>query len=308
MSIDKKVKDNISSEKLIEEINLMKERMTSQIEMFEMTTTYLADLQIELQNSEKKLIETNNRLTESIKYAKHIQDAFVVRDSILKENFKDAFLFNKAKDIVSGDFVWMHESDEIIYFALGDCTGHGVPGAMLSIFVISTLNQILNQSAQLDPASIITKLDFLMKEYLGKYTNEINDGVEISIIQYDKSKNQLIFSGANRSIVHVQNQDFHLLKGEKSYPGNSQRTNKQTSNQYLHIQNNDLLYLYSDGFADQFGGENNKKYSSKKFLNLLNELKNFELEKQYQMLENELYSWKGANLQVDDITVVALKF
>jgi len=153
--------------------------------MYEMTTIYLKKLQEDLKISEQKLQHTNKNLTDSINYAKHIQDAFTVQIDTLQKMFRNSFIFLKPKDIVSGDFVWAYENNNTIYLGLGDCTGHGVPGAMLSIFVISMLNQIVNHFDDENPAEILNKLDKLMQKYLSQYTNQIRDSAEISIIRYN---------------------------------------------------------------------------------------------------------------------------
>lgn len=291
---------------LEQEVKNLKEQNASQQSMYEMTTIYLKKLQDDLKKSEQKLLQTNKNLTDSINYAKHIQDAFIVQNGTLQKLFPNSFIFQQPKNIVSGDFVWAFENNNKIYLAVGDCTGHGVPGAMLSIFIISMLNQIVNQFDNETPADILDHLDKLMHKYLSQYTQQIRDGAEISIIRYDTTNQKLSYSGANRPLIHVRNKILTTYKGAKYVLGNTVRRKEIVENIEIDIQKDDMLYMFSDGFADQFGGEENTKFSSKRLLALLQNISNLAINEQYEQIKATFTNWQGDNSQTDDVVLVGI--
>lgn len=293
--------------KLEKEIIDLKEQNSSQLSMYEMTTMYLKKLQEELKLSEQKLIQSNKNLTDSINYAKHIQDAFTVNLGTLQKILPNSFIFEQPRDIVSGDFLWVYENGNEQLIALGDCTGHGVPGAMLSIFVISMLNQIVSLHEKIAPKSILQNLDFLMNKYLKQYNEKIKDSVEISILKFNKEKTKICFSAAKRPFVIVRNNNLTLYEGSKFILGDSLLSEKSIKEDIIEIQKNDMLYMFSDGFADQFGGENDKKFSSKKLLSLLQDIANYEPIKQHEIISSTFNFWKKDTKQIDDVLLIGIK-
>lgn len=292
---------------LEKELKDLKEQNASQQSMYEMTTIYLKKLQEELKISKQKLINTNKNITDSINYAKHIQDALIVQIEILQKLFTNSFIFQKPKDIVSGDFVWAFQNKNVTYLAVGDCTGHGVPGAMLSIFIISLLNQIVNHYEDETPADILEKLDKLMKKYLSQYSEQIKDSAEISLIRYNTINQNLLYSGAKRPLIHIRNGILTNYKGAKYVLGNDERRNELVENTEINIQKNDMLYMFSDGFADQFGGEKNTKFSTKRLLELLQDISSLNIDEQYEKIKSIYIKWKGQNSQIDDIEILGIR-
>lgn len=292
---------------LEKELKDLKEQNASQQSMYEMTTVYLKKLQEDLKISEQKLLDINKNLTDSINYAKHIQDAFIVQKEILQKIFPDSFIFQKPKDIVSGDFAWTFQSKGKIVLAAGDCTGHGVPGAMLSIFIISMLNQIVANSIDNKPADILDRLDKLMKKYLSQYAEQIRDSAEISIIKYNTENRKLYYAGAKRPLIHVRNQIVTKYNGARYVLGNNDRRIENVENIEVDIQKNDMIYMFSDGFADQFGGEKNSKFSSKRLTNLLQNVSNLPLNLQYEQIKSTYEQWKGDYSQIDDVLVLGIR-
>lgn len=294
--------------KLEKELKSLKEQNASQLSMYEMTTVYLKKLQEDLKQSEQKLLRTNKNLTDSINYAKHIQDAFIVQKGILQKLFPNSFVIQKPKDIVSGDFVWAFEHNNKIYLGVGDCTGHGVPGAMLSIFIISMLNQIVNHFDDETPADILDRLDKLMQKYLSQYTTEqIRDSAELSIIKYDMENQKLSYSGAKRPLIHIRNGVTTTYPGAKYTLGNTERRNELVANTEIEIQKGDMLYMFSDGFTDQFGGEKNSKFSTKRLLALLQEVSPLPGNEQYEKIYTTYNEWKGEHHQIDDVVVLGIR-
>ena len=242
------------------ELEALKEQNAAQNGMYEMTTLYMQQLQDELRYSEEKLIATNKDLTDSINYSKRIQDALTVQQHNLQKVLPQSFVFSRPKDILSGDFVWLSQKGTKLFLAVGDCTGHGVPGAMLSIFMISTLNQILSEQIHFEATKILEKLDTLVTQYLGLYTDQLRDSAEIAMVQLDVSKKNLVFSGANRPLVHVRNKVVTLYKGAKYHLGYPESSIQALMSQDIEVEKNDMIYLFSDGFGDQFGGSENTKF------------------------------------------------
>lgn len=294
-------------ESLEKELKDLKEQNASQQGMFDMTTVYLKKIQRELKISEQQLFEANKHLTDSIQYAKRIQDAFLVQKNALEKIVPESFIFQKPKDIVSGDFLWAHKNGSDVYIAAGDCTGHGVPGAMLSIFVISMLNLIINDYQPESPAFIIEKLDQLMLKYLTQYDDQIRDSAEISLIKLNTKKNTLQFCGARRPLIRVRGKNIKVFKGGKLILDNFENKINDAINQTIDIQKGDAIYMFSDGFVDQFGRENNRKFMSKRLLASFQEIASNTVADQHSDLANIFDKWKGANEQVDDVLVLGIK-
>lgn len=294
--------------KLEKELKDLREQNASQLSMYEMTTLYLKKLQEDLKISEQNLLRTNKNLVDSINYAKHIQDAFILQISVLQKTFPNSFIFQQPKNIVSGDFIWMFEYKHYIYLGVGDCTGHGVPGAMLSIFMISMLNQIVSLSQNQTPAEILRELDELIKKYLLQYDKNIKDSAEISLIKYNKKTQTILFSAANRPLVHIRNNNITIYKGAKCVLGNDERRNEVFKDIEVVLNQDDMIYMFSDGYADQFGGEKNKKFSTKKLYNLLQDCSNLPVNEQQEKLQSTYTNWKGEKSQIDDVVLVGIKF
>jgi serine phosphatase RsbU (regulator of sigma subunit) len=275
--------------------------------MYEMTAVYLKKVQDDLKTTQQNLIHTNKNLTDSINYAKHIQDAFMVQISVLQRLFPKSFIFQQPKDIVSGDFIWEFENESMIFLGIGDCTGHGVPGAMLSIFVISMLNQIVNHYDNETPAGILEQLDVLMQKYLSQYTDQLRDSAELSIIRYDIANRKLLFSGAKRPLLLIRNGVVTCFDGAKYVLGNAERRNELVVNTEIDLQTNDMLYMFSDGFADQFGGAKNSKFTSKRLITLLQEASDLPTDQQYEKIASTFFNWQGTNSQIDDVLLLGIR-
>ncbi|MGQ9848173.1 MAG: PP2C family protein-serine/threonine phosphatase [Bacteroidales bacterium] len=293
--------------KLEKEIKILKEQLESLQIMFQMTVDYQKKIQNDLKIKEQKILEFNENLISSLNYAKYIQDAFVVQLATLQTMFKNSFIFQKPKSIVSGDFVWAYNKTNKIYLAVGDCTGHGVPGAMLSIFIINLLNQIVGTSDNLTPAEILYELDKLMQKFLFQSTEKIKDSVDIAIIRYNTVNHQTYFSGSKNSLIHVRNGMMTVYKGAKHILGNPEIRNENFENAEVSIQKNDMLYMFTDGFADQFGGENYAKFSSKRLLALLQTISELNINDQFEYVESTFNNWKGDHNQTDDVLLMGIK-
>ena len=222
---------------------------------------------------QKEIIEEKNkRITDSIKYAKRIQEAILPTQRAITKYEKTSFVLFKPKDIVSGDFYWMEESDQKIIFAVVDCTGHGVPGAFMSIIGYNGLYQIVHEKGVTKPSEILNKLNRLVLNIL-KQTDDsdsVSDGMDIAICSYDKKTKKLEFAGAFNPLYLIRDGKLTQFKGDKYSVGSVKRTKlKDFTNHEVEMRSGDVIYIFSDGYADQFGGEEGKKFKYHNFRDLL---------------------------------------
>lgn len=273
--------------------------------------------QEELRAQSELLHETNNQLelkntqiTDSIRYAKQIQDALLPSIDFIKQHIPSVFILFKPKDIVSGDFYWFKVTEEYMFIALIDCTGHGVPGAFMSMIGNTLLNEIVIQKGIIEPSMILKKLDegviyTLLKQKGEEHSQE--DGMEISLCRIDKKNKELQISSTNQSVYIVENDKTSEIEGGIYSIGGILYDNKNFECHKINYTENIGIYMYSDGFADQFGGENNKKYSSSRFKELIESVRNNTIENQASLINSEFEKWKGNNKQTDDITILGMK-
>ncbi|NEN25198.1 serine/threonine-protein phosphatase [Cryomorpha ignava] len=292
---------------LEKELADFKEQYASLKSMFRMTTAHLKEVLDDLTISEKRLFDANKDLTDSINYAKRIQNAFTVQKHKLKDSFPNSFVFDKPKDTLSGDFVWTFENCDRTFLGVGDCTGHGVPGAMLSIFIVSMLNQIMSASADQTPASILDKLDKKIQEYLYQNVDKINDSAEISIIEYDPKNKILFYSAANRPLIHIRNGVLTTYRGSKCTLGDSFKRFSFVKNIEIPLEKGDMVFMFSDGYVDQFGGADDKKFLTKRLLALLQEIADLPVHDQHTIIESTFINWQGENLQIDDVLLLGFR-
>ena len=260
---------------------------------------------------QKELIEERNKeITDSLTYARNIQGA-MLRELSLNLESDQFFVLNKPKDIVSGDFYWISETKNYLYLAVGDCTGHGVPGAMMSMLGISILNEIVNESSEPSPNVILEKLRARIIHELNQGNQGAKlarDGMDMALIRFDRKARAVQFTGANNPlwIIDVEG-NFHELKPQKQPIGLFERAKPFNCSEYV-LQGNEKLYMFSDGYADQFGGPKGKKFKTANLRKLLLENRSMGFARQKELLEESWEQWKGDLEQVDDICVVGLSF
>ena len=264
-----------------------------------------------VQQQKKEVEEHTYDITQSITYAKKIQNAILPQLEDIKKAFKENFLFSKAKDIVSGDFCWFNSKMQDNTIAVvADCTGHGVPGAILSMLGINLLNQIAAEHKIYDPASILNELDKLIRRQLRQDVydiGEIQDGMEMALCSVDKTHKMLYYATARRTIYLLRNKQIIVLKGNKEPIGGSlfQKKNFQTFE--IPLQDNDLIYMFSDGFSDQFNNRNDEKYSIGRLKDLLIRLQSTKLDYQKEIISTAFDEWKGYTAQTDDVLILGFK-
>ena len=214
------------------------------------------------------------------------------------------------KDIVSGDFYWVNHKDNKVYIAAVDCTGHGVPGAFMSIVGHDRLNYAVNVEEARHPATILDKLNKGVTDTLRQTRSELSvkDGMDIALLSIDFDQNKLEYAGAFNPLYHIRDNELHQVGADKFPVGAfiGEDLNK-FSNHQMDLNTGDVLYVFSDGFADQFGGPKNKKFMSKRFRELLLEIHDKPMKKQKEELSARIHEWMGDNDQVDDVLVIGIR-
>jgi len=257
-----------------------------------------------------ELQEKNEDILSSIQYAKRIQEAILPPVEEITKHFTESFIFYQPKDIVSGDFYWFGVKNNKYILVAADCTGHGVPGAFMSMIGHNLLHQIIIKDEILDPAEILTKLDKGVIKALKQNEIDTKDGMDLSLIVYDKKANTIEYSGAYRPLYLYQNKELTKVNADK-FPiggGNQIVMNKEFTNHKIDINKGDTIYLFSDGYPDQFGGEKGKKMMTKRFQHILQNALEMEMNDQHEYVKKEFMNWKGNLEQIDDVLVIGIKF
>jgi serine phosphatase RsbU (regulator of sigma subunit)/uncharacterized protein YuzE len=262
-----------------------------------------------LQKQNILISQKNKDVSDSIHYAKKIQDAILPGEDFAKKIFLNSFIYYQPKDIVSGDFYWCGEKNNLKFFAVADCTGHGVPGALMSMLGGTFLNEIIITRGIKEPNIILDELKRSIVTSLNK-NNEMNqtDGMDISLIVLDPAQNEMLYAGANNSIYIIRNNELIELKPNKQPVGLYYKDITPFTSQKFALQTNDTVYLFTDGFADQFGGAKGKKYKYSTFKSLLLKINGLSMGDQKNKIHEESVAWKGDVVQTDDVLVVGIKF
>jgi serine phosphatase RsbU (regulator of sigma subunit) len=262
-----------------------------------------------LEERQRLLSKRNGSLMDSIMYAKRIQTALFPTGKILREIFGDHILVFKPKDVVSGDFYWVHERGNSIYFAVGDCTGHGVPGAFMSILAFNQLNYAMKQHQLTKPGQILGYLDKNIKSLLNRdgATETVHDGMDIILCRYLIDEERFEFASANRPLLAMRNREIERLTGNRTSIGGLIKENERVfKNVSFAADKYDLLFLTTDGYSDQFGGRMDKKLKNSGFLANLKSVNHFNLKDSQTMLLRNFSKWKGDKEQVDDVCVLGI--
>jgi len=258
--------------------------------------------------SNKQLLEQNKDITDSIYYAQRIQQSILQTQKQLSEYFEKSFLLYKPKDIVSGDYYWFYEDEIYKYIAVVDCTGHGVPGAMMSMVANSMFKEVFINRKTTNPSEILKALDEELAKSINKNQDAtFNDGMDVSLIRIDKQTHELAFAGAFRSILIANKLGISELKGSRYPIGFYSGIEKTFETQLMQLQKNDSIYLFTDGFIDQFGGEKNKKLNKTNFKDLLSTINEMNMDEQEAFLEYSFNNWKQDLDQTDDVLVVGIR-
>jgi serine phosphatase RsbU (regulator of sigma subunit) len=286
-------KANISLKKQNEEIKLIYQQMSAQAGIIE---------------------ETNTKITESINYAKRIQDAIQINTTDILEKFPQHFILNKPRDIVSGDCYWFGQHQQTYYVAVVDCTGHGIAGAFMTILCISLLNDLFNQfknkKEAFTPADLLSELHLRLIEQLHQKQTNIADGMDMALCAINTQNQNFTYAGEKMPLLYIESQQakWKYIKADVFPIGGIHKNDRREyQNHSFGYAKGDKFYLASDGYQDQFGGKNDRKFMKKRFHELLYEIHPLPFEKQLDKLEETHLKWKGKNAQTDDIIVLGMQ-
>jgi serine phosphatase RsbU (regulator of sigma subunit) len=269
--------------------------------------------EIECQKNElalqRDMIERKNAsITSSILYASQIQNAILPPEELIDKLLPENFVLNLPKDIVSGDFFWLTKKDRKIIFTVADCTGHGVPGSFMSLLGITLISEIVNVIGIVESDEIVTTLrdkliDSLQQNRKGITTS---DGMDISLCVMDRKNSTIQFTGGMNDLIYIHHGKLEIIEADH-ISVSVLYTGYKFSSRKIQFEKGDLLYLASDGFQDQFGGNRDKKFLKQRFYGLLTEIHQLPMAVQKEMLENRLREWMGSTIQTDDITVMGIR-
>lgn len=289
------------------------------LSVLDVTAKHLAETQLQesterLAEAEKivelsRIIEQKNEsITSSLRYAKRIQQSLMPRHSLMQQLFSEYFVIYRPRDIVSGDFYWIQQVGPKIMIALGDCTGHGVPAAFMSMLGIATLNNIALQKKLTKADEILDELRKEIYYLLKRNETERQEGMDVSLCVIDRETGILEFAGARNDLIYIHNQELHHLKGSKTYIGGALNDARFEVHR-ITLQPKTSLYLFSDGYRDQFGGPQGRKLGSRNFQSWLTEVHNLPMSAQREWLEASFDRWveEANEAQLDDVSLVGIR-
>ncbi|MFH2142470.1 MAG: tetratricopeptide repeat protein, partial [Bacteroidota bacterium] len=264
----------------------------------------LAEQKKEISLQKEIVDEKNQEILDSINYARRIQSAILPHEKVIKEYLKESFILYKPKDIVAGDFYWLEHADGKVLFAAADCTGHGVPGAMVSVVCNNALNRSVREHGLSEPGKILDKAREIVIQEFEKSDEEVKDGMDIALCSLSGTK--LLYAGANNPLWIVRNNEILETKANKQPIGKSDNPEIYTTHSF-ELQKGDSLYIFSDGFVDQFGGKYGKKFKAKALRELLLRISDKSVHEQKLLIDDNFENWKGGLDQVDDVLIIGIK-
>jgi PAS domain S-box-containing protein len=273
---------------------------------YEITDRKMAEQR--LQEKNKELQARNTEMLASIQYARRIQEAVLPDPQGLKKYFADAFVYYQPRDVVSGDFYWYYQRGTKVFVAAIDCTGHGVPGALMSVIANGLVRDVVIKRGIDEPAAILYALDHEMEAALSKEDGRTTpDGMDIALCVFDTEKKILSFAGAFRPLIRVRNNEITEFRGSRYPIGFYPEIVKDFEQFEVPYESGDAFYTFSDGYIDQFGGEKGKKLNRKRFIELLLEAQSMTMEEQEAFLDYALNNWKQEEEQTDDVLVIGVR-
>ena len=251
----------------------------------------------------------NKEITASIEYAKSLQDAILPNEEYIRKYLPEHFILWLPRDIVSGDFYWFFERDGKIFLAAADCTGHGVPGAFVSMTCHNILNQVVIDQNNDDTGDILSKVHIAVSKVFQREgsLSRANDGMDITLVCIDQNKKKLYYSGALNPLVQISNNSIIQHKVDRFAIGGGTPMDFRFKTNEIELNSGDCFYLFSDGFKDQFGGEHGKKYMNANFVKYLQKIHPQKTDQQRSLLKEELERWVGHYERIDDVLVVGFR-
>ncbi len=260
---------------------------------------------------EMEIRSNNKKITESINYAKRIQSAILPNYEVIKSTLPNSFIFYRPRDVVSGDFPWFLKNGEDIYFAVVDCTGHGVPGALISLIGYFILNDIVNSRKISEVGSILDSLNEGVTKTLKQDTanSQTRDGMDISLSKINLKKHTLQYAGANRPLYFKRKDELLQYRGDKFPIGGGKYKNRTSfTTHHIELEPDDEIYMFSDGLPDQFGGPSNKKFAPRQIREIIQNSNSQNMQEMHHIIEDAFENWKGDRKQTDDVLMIGIKF
>jgi len=251
----------------------------------------------------------DKNLTDSLIYAQRIQEALLPSENYFRTHFRESFIFFRPKDIVSGDFYWIEEKDSKVYVAGADCTGHGVPGALMSMIGLEIIEKTINEDNILVPSEILAVLNRALEKTFSRHKSIgtiIRDGMDIGLCVIDRKLKRAQYAGAFLPLYLIRENTLIEIKGDKLIIGMNPAGISYTNHEF-ELTDNDIIYIFSDGYVDQFGGTENKKFMYRRFRYLLNTIHRFPVNDQKAILDDNIKKWMSGNPQIDDIMVIGFR-
>ena len=282
-------------------------QLEDQVEEIQQANEEIAAQRDDILEKSTKLNEAYTSIRASVMYAKRIQESILINPVQINSHFNDSFIYYQPKDIVSGDFYWFSSIDDKLIIAAIDCTGHGVPGAFMTMLSNTLLNEIVNNKRITDPSLILKALHEQVREHLHQEKeNSAKDGMDIALVVIDSIAKELSFAGANNPFYFIDSVGCQQVRGSKSGIGGGEADVSFETTSWR-LDQFSTFYLFSDGFQDQFGGEKSKKYMKKNFREYLYSISTLSMSAQKESLDKELNDWMGENEQTDDVLVIGVK-
>jgi len=267
----------------------------------------------EAKKIELEIKDKNNKINESINYAQRIQSSILPSTSIIQEYLPKSFIYYVPRDVVSGDFPWFFKKEDILYIAAVDCTGHGVPGALLSFIGYFQLNNIVDHDVNYTAGQILDKLHFGVRTTLkqDRIDADARDGMDIALCRINLKKKELQYAGAHRPLFLLRNDELIEYKGNRKAIGgipHRKKAEKDFINHTIEIVKGDKIFIFSDGMPDQVGGGDDRKYSPQRIRDNIVNNKDFTMQQYASLFASDFKKWKGKNKQIDDVLLIGIEF
>ena len=299
---------NVYAVNVTEYRNRISKQQNKLIELANKLKGYNALLEAKVEERTQTLKEINLEIQSSIKYARRLQDAVIAHQNIPNSSFIESFVVYQPKEIVGGDFYFTYELNNHKIFGVADCTGHGIPGAMLTLMCMTFLDYSINHFMLVEPKEILAKVTELITNSFKAKGQEVKDGMDVSLLSWDTSSNKVLFSAANSKVLFFKNGEKNILKGNSRPVGNWIDSEIKFSQEEITVNRGDQIFMFSDGLPDQFGGEKGKKLKYPKFYSLLEDVKDLSAREKRIKITKYTKEWIGDNDQIDDITIAGVKF
>jgi serine phosphatase RsbU (regulator of sigma subunit) len=302
--IYEQIKSEVAGENTNHKINELQKKAA--VEKSEQETEIHRLKNVELKHAYEEIAEKNKEILDSISYAKRLQQAILPSQEMVDTYLPHNFILYKPKDIVAGDFYWAEHIEDKFYIAAADSTGHGVPGALVSVVCSNALNRAVKEFHETIPGKILDKARELVIETFEKSNSDVKDGMDISLLCIDKENERAYWTGANNPLWYFQNNTLIEITADKQPIGKTENPQAFTTHA-IDIKDETIFYLFTDGLADQFGGPKGKKFKYKQFSEILQGLHTSKLQEQESVIEKAFEEWKGELEQVDDVCVIGIK-